>query len=83
MYLSTYLASRREGSVDKVLHKFELRRRTGVLARSLGIQSYYLLVAEGREMPLFDPFAPDEVFIPRLAMATVIETSFTLTYNRF
>lgn len=78
-----YLASRREGLVDKVLYKFELRRRTGVLAGSLGIQSYYLLVAEGRELPLFDPFSSDEVFIPRLAMATAIETTSTLTYNRF
>jgi len=49
----------------------------------LGIQSYYLLVAEGRGLPLFDPFSLDKVFIPRLAMASTIEASPALTYNRF
>ena len=70
----TYLASRLSLEVPE---KFKLRQRTvGHLkmgAGSLGIQSYYLLVAEGRGLLPFDPFSPDKVFIPRLAKANAIE----------
>lgn len=62
------------------------RGQSSVLRRgegTLGIQSYYLLVAEGRGLLLFDPFSPDKVFIPLLAMASAIEVSPALTYNRF
>lgn len=65
----------------------DIRTTVNGEAESSGIQSYYLLVAEGRELPLSDLFSPDKVFIPHLAMVTAIETSFTrpraLTYNRF